>query len=87
MDAEVIDGVTYYPFNLIFPGNKKRVFYHETVENKSQWMQIIKKLISFNDINEFYSLHESIGKGHFSTVRSATHINSGKKCAVKVTQK
>ena len=37
-------------------------------------MQIIKKLISYNNIEEFYTLHESIGKGHFSTVKSATHI-------------
>jgi len=50
-------------------------------------MKVIKELISYNNIDEFYTLHDSIGKGHFSTVRSATHIKSGRKCAVKVTQK
>jgi hypothetical protein len=35
MEPEMHDDTKYYPFKLIFPGNKTRVFYHETIENKN----------------------------------------------------
>ena len=48
--------VTLYPFKLIFPPNKVRVYYLESEKEKKQWMDAIKKVIGYSNLFDFYDI-------------------------------
>ena len=85
---EYLDSTTVlYPFSLIFPGNKPRTYYTLNKEDKAKWMENIKKVIGYSNLFDYYEVKETLGKGKFGLVKSATHKKSGKKVAVKVMSK
>lgn len=85
---EYLDSTTVlYPFTLIFPGNKPRTYYLNKKEDKDKWMDVIKKVIGYSNLFDFYDIKETLGKGKFGLVKSAVHKKTGKKVAVKVMSK
>jgi len=85
---EYLDSTTVlYPFSLIFPGNKPRQYYLLNKEDKTKWMDAIKKVIGYSNLFDFYDIKETLGKGKFGLVKAAVHKNTGKKVAVKVMSK
>lgn len=85
---EYLDSTTVlYPFSLIFPGNKPRIYYLLNKEDKQKWMDAIKKVIGYANMFDFYDIKETLGKGKFGLVKAATHKKTGKKVAVKVMSK
>jgi len=84
---EVIEGVTFYAFKLIFPGNKQRTYYLQKKEEKEQWVSAIKKAIGYASLFDYYEIKETLGKGKFGLVKAAIHKKTGKKVAVKVMSK
>ena len=51
------------------------------------WTELIKRIVGYSSISEFYTIQNVIGKGKFSVVSSAIHKKTGKKVAVKIVQK
>lgn len=85
---EYLDSTTVlYPFTLIFPGNKPRTYYLLNKTDKEKWMAEIKKVIGYSNLFDYYEVKETLGKGKFGLVKSATHKKTGKKVAVKVMSK
>jgi len=85
---EYLDSTTVlYPFSLIFPGNKPRVYYLLNKEDKEKWMNAIKKVIGYSNLFDYYDIKETLGKGKFGLVKAAQHKKTGKKVAVKVMSK
>ena len=85
---EYLDSTTVlYPFTLIFPGNKPRTYYLLNKADKERWMVEIKKVIGYSNLFDYYEVKETLGKGKFGLVKSATHKKTGKKVAVKVMSK
>ena len=85
---EYLDSTTVlYPFSLIFPGNKPRQYYLLNKEDKTKWMDAIKKVIGYSNLFDYYDIKETLGKGKFGLVKAAVHKNTGKKVAVKVMSK
>lgn len=78
---------TLYPFSLIFPGNKPRTYYLLNKEDKKRWMDVIKKVIGYTNLQDFYEFKKTIGKGKFGLVKSAIHKKTGKTVAVKIMTK
>ena len=85
---EYLDSTTVlYPFSLIFPGNKPRTYYLLNKEDKTKWMDAIKKVIGYSNLFDYYEIKETLGKGKFGLVKAAEHKKTGKKVAVKVMSK
>ena len=85
---EYLDSTTVlYPFSLIFPGNKPRIYYLLNKDDKEKWMTAIKKVIGYSNLFDFYDIKETLGKGKFGLVKAAQHKKTGKRVAVKVMSK
>jgi hypothetical protein len=78
---------TLFPFKLIFPGSKARIYYLQSQEEKDKWIKAIKKVIGYSNLFDFYDVKEPLGKGKFGLVKSAIHKNTGKSVAVKIMSK
>lgn len=85
---EQLDSTTVlYPFKLIFPQNKARSYYLTSKEDKEKWVSVIKNVIGYANMFDFYDIKQTLGKGKFGLVKSAIHKKSGKVVAVKVMSK
>ena len=54
-----------YPFKMIFPNNKVRVFYCRNRDDRSKWVQNIKAAVGYSQIEDFYDIQGDLGKGKF----------------------
>jgi|JI10StandDraft_1071094.scaffolds.fasta_scaffold156134_3 serine/threonine protein kinase len=86
-EEKLENGVTLFPFKLIFPNNKARTYYLLNAQERNQWVKVIKEAIGFRDIEEFYEIGEDIGKGKFGQVKKAIHKKSNNLVAIKVIKK
>ena len=85
---EQIDSTTVlYPFKLIFPPNKARMYYLTSAADKEKWIESIKKVTGYSNMFDYYEIKETLGKGKFGLVKSAIHRKTGKAVAVKVMSK
>ena len=86
---EVLEGTTtvLYPFKIIFPINKVRVFYCRNLEERDKWVQHIKSAVGYSSIEDFYDIHQDLGKGKFGQVKLAIHKKTQRKVAIKVIKK
>jgi len=50
-------------------------------------MDVIKKVIGYTNLFDFYEIKKTIGKGKFGLVKSAIHKKTGKQVAVKIMSK
>lgn len=64
---EVLEGstTTIYPFKIIFPMNKVRVFYCRNRDDRHKWVQYLKASVGYSSIEDFYDIKEDLGKGKF----------------------
>jgi hypothetical protein len=54
---EQLDSTTVlYPFKLIFPGNKQRMYYLQSKEEKDKWIEAIKKVIGYSHMFDYYNI-------------------------------
>lgn len=83
---ETEDGLTLYPFMLIFP-NKRRIYYLRTKEDKDRWMNSIKKAIGYSHFFDYYDVQDTLGQGKYGVVKKGVHKKSGKEVAIKIIKK
>ena len=83
---ETLEGVKLFPFTLVFP-NTSRVFYLLKASDREKWMELVKSVVGYSNIHDFYELKENIGKGKFAVVRRGLHKKTGKTVAVKILKK
>jgi serine/threonine protein kinase len=76
-----------YPFKIIFPVNKVRVFYCRNRDDRSKWIASIKTAVGYSSIDDFYDIQGDLGKGKFGQVKLAVHKKTQKKVAIKVIKK
>jgi serine/threonine protein kinase len=76
-----------YPFKLIFPPNKSRVYYLISKEERDAWVRVIKKAIGYSNIEDYYKIDKDLGKGKFGHVKLAIHKKTGKYVAIKIIRK
>jgi len=85
--SEEINDVVYYPFSIIVSQSRSRKYYAEKEEERNSWVNIIKKVVGYANITDYYELKENLGKGKFGLVRVAIHKKSGKRVAIKLMKK
>ena len=80
-----VDGKVFFPFRLTQPPNQAREFYLKSEDDKSKWVKVIKKVIGYANLFDYYKFTgEILGKGKFGLVKAAIHIKSQKKVAIKI---
>ena len=54
---EQIDANAFiFPFKIIFPMNKVRVYYCRNRDERSRWLQYLKAAIGYSQIEDFYEI-------------------------------
>ena len=84
---EVIDSKTIlFPFS-IYVGNKGKTYYALKKEEKDKWVRAIREVLGCYNLNDYYEMKETLGKGKFGLVKRAIHRNSKKSVAIKIMKK
>ena len=81
-----INGKKLYCFNIIFP-SKERKYYLQDESEYLKWVESIRKVVHYSNINDLYEIKGTIGKGKFGQVRLGIHKESGKQVAIKIINK
>jgi hypothetical protein len=45
-----------YPFKIIFPMNKVRVYYCRNRDERSKWLSHLKQAVGYSQIEDFYEI-------------------------------
>ena len=75
-----------YCFNIIFP-SKERKYYLQDESEYIKWVESIRKVVHYSNINDLYEIKGNIGKGKFGKVKLGIHKESGKQVAIKIINK
>ncbi|KAF0689713.1 Aste57867_18861 [Aphanomyces stellatus] len=66
---------------------EKRILYAKSTSERAEWMAALQTASSKVSIEEFYTIGRELGKGRFSHVKEATHVETGDVFAVKIIDK
>lgn len=55
----------FFPFKLIFPINKARIYYCKSEKERSEWISKINQAIGFRNVFDYYVFKNDLGKGKF----------------------
>ena len=75
-----------YCFNIIFP-SKERKYYLQNESEYIKWVESIRKVVHYSNINNIYEIKKTLGKGKFGQVKLGIHKESGKQVAIKIINK
>jgi hypothetical protein len=75
-----------YCFNIIFP-SKERKYYLQNETEYIKWVESIRKVVNYSNINDLYEIKGILGKGKFGKVKLGVHKQSGKQVAIKIINK
>jgi len=75
-----------YCFNIIFP-SKERKYYLQNELEYIKWVESIRKVVHYSNINNIYEIKKTVGKGKFGQVKLGIHKESGKQVAIKIINK
>lgn len=54
---ELLDqNTTVFPFKIIFPMNKVRVYYCRNRDDRSKWLLCLKEAVGYSTIDDFYEI-------------------------------
>lgn len=76
----------HYGFEIITKTHKHMV-YAKSVEDRRNWVRVLRRMAKTQAVEEFYDLKRSIGKGKFAIVYEAINRFNGKSYAIKVVSK
>jgi hypothetical protein len=55
-----------YPFKIIFPMNKVRVYYCRNRDERSKWLHHLKTAVGYSQIEDFYEIQvRSLGSSEY----------------------
>ena len=75
-----------YCFNIIFP-SKERKYYVSDEKEYIKWVESIRKVVHYSNLNDLYEIKSPLGKGKFGLVKLGVHKESGREVAVKIINK
>ena len=76
----------YYCFTIIFP-TKARKYYLSDESEYYNWVNTIRKIVGYSNLNEIYEIRQVLGKGKFGLVKLGIHRGNGRKVAIKIINK
>lgn len=78
----VIENKNYKSFSIIYP-NKIRKYYVESLDEFNRWMQILKQVIEYAELSEYYQVKDDLGSGKFGQVKLGYHKVNKRHVAIK----
>ena len=84
--AVTINNKKLYCFSVIFP-SKERKYYVQDEKDYIKWVEAIRKVVHYSNLNDLYEIKSSLGKGKFGLVKLGIHKESGREVAVKIINK
>ena len=81
-----INNKKLYCFNIIFP-SKERKYYVSDEKEYIKWVEAIRKVVHYSNLNDLYEVKGSLGKGKFGLVKLGVHKESGREVAIKIINK
>ena len=76
----------FYCFTIIFP-TKSRKYYLSDESEYHNWVNTIRKIVGYSNLNEIYEIRQVLGKGKFGLVKLGIHRGNGRKVAIKIINK
>ena len=76
----------FYCFTIIFP-TKSRKYYLSNESEYHNWVNNIRKIVGYSNLNEIYEIRQVLGKGKFGLVKLGIHRGNGRKVAIKIINK
>ena len=76
----------YFCFTIIFP-TKPRKYYLSNEMEYHHWVNTIRRIVGYSNLNEIYEIKQVLGKGKFGLVKLGVHRGSGRKVAIKIINK
>ena len=76
----------FYCFTILFP-TKPRKYYLTNESEYRHWVNTIRKIVGYSNLNEIYEIRQVLGKGKFGLVKLGIHRGSGRKVAIKIINK
>ena len=76
----------YYCFNIICP-MKQRKYYVSDEKEYKKWVESIRKVVHYSNLDDLYEIKENLGKGKFGLVKLGIHKETGRKVAIKIINK
>lgn len=83
---DVLEGIPLFSFSINYP-KKNRVYYVENVDEYKVWLQKLRLVTGYYELNDNYEIKEVIGKGKFGLVRLGIHKDSKRLVAIKIMNK
>lgn len=78
-----IDLKVFYCFSIVYP-LRVRKYYSEDENEYKKWIEVLKKAVGYENLDEEYELKHELGKGKFGVVKLAIHKKTNRKVAVKI---
>ena len=75
-----------YCFNIIFP-SKERKYYVSDEKEYIKWVESIRKVVHYSNLNDLYEIKGPLCKGKFGLVKLGVHKESGRQVAIKIINK
>ena len=66
---------------------QSRVLYAKTLQERDQWISVLRAAANMHDVEEYYSIGKELGLGKFGSVKLATRKSTNKRYAIKVIDK
>ena len=87
LPEEILDEVPIYPVKIVLPPNKSRVLYFKTPKEQKEWSTILKEVVGYANLLDYYVVDKTIGKGQFGVVKLAKHKTNEEIVAIKTISK
>lgn len=72
-DEILPNGAVLYAFRLLLAHKRGKTYYLPNKEERDKWVEVMKKIIGQQSIEEFYEFKEFLGQGKFGVVNLGIH--------------
>ena len=76
----------YFCFTIIFPTKPRKYYLSNEAEYKN-WVNSIRKIVGYSNLNDIYEIKQILGKGKFGLVKLGIHRQTKRKVAIKIINK
>lgn len=74
-------------FTLIHPNNYSRDYLCDNTKEYNKWVDVIKLVTGYEDLNETYEIKHQLGQGKYGLVKVCVQKQTGRQAAIKIISK